>query len=105
MQRPLAAIAILLHMALIVLWWSTPAALPPIQGKLQIDINRASPQELSILPQVGPVLAQRIVENRKRLGFFADVQALDRVHGIGQQTLRQISPYCAAGSPSLPSHQ
>ncbi|MDG2223655.1 MAG: helix-hairpin-helix domain-containing protein [Rubripirellula sp.] len=97
MQSSLAAVAILLHSVLIILWWSTPAPLPPILGKLQIDINQASPQELSILPQVGPVLARRIVENRTRLGDFAEVRALDRVHGIGQQTLRQISPYCVAG--------
>ena len=74
-----------------------PAPMPPIQGRFQININQASPQEFSVLPQIGPVLARRIVEDRDRLGHFPDVDALDRVHGIGPSTLEQIRPYCAVG--------
>lgn len=95
-QNTLAAIAFLLHLALLVRWWCIPDPLPVRQGQLIIDINQASSQEFSVLPQVGPVLAKRIVENRTRLGRFESVGDLQRVHGIGHSTVQQIRPYCVA---------
>lgn len=57
---------------------------------IQIDLNRAEPRELCLLPGVGPVLARRIVENRQRVGPFQSLEALERVHGIGEKTIEQI---------------
>jgi competence ComEA-like helix-hairpin-helix protein len=50
---------------------------------LPIDLNRASAQELEALPGIGTALAARIIENRSELGPFTDVDALERVPGIG----------------------
>lgn len=51
-----------------------------------VDINAASLAELESLPRVGPKLAQRIVEGRP----YADVDALERVRGIGPATLDRL---------------
>ncbi len=61
---------------------------------LQIDINQASDREFALLPDVGPVLASRIVDDRERNGKFASIKDLARVHGIGQKTIAQIAVYC-----------
>lgn len=51
-----------------------------------VDINAASLAELESLPRVGPKLARRIVEGRP----YADVDALERVRGIGPATLLRL---------------
>jgi competence protein ComEA len=56
----------------------------------KIDINRASPHELTYLPGIGPILAQRIVEYRERKGPFQDLSELLRVPGIGELKLEKI---------------
>lgn len=99
-RRSLAIIALLLHVTLMVSVLSTPESVSLPNGRLQINVNQASPQELSILPQVGPVLARRIVLERDRLGDFADVEDLVRVHGIGPSTLEKIRPYCVVCNES-----
>ncbi|MEX1361822.1 MAG: helix-hairpin-helix domain-containing protein [Nannocystaceae bacterium] len=53
-----------------------------------VPLNRASEQELTSLPRVGPVLARRIVESRP----FASVDELLRVRGIGPVTLERLRP-------------
>lgn len=67
---------------------------------LRIDLNVAEPRELALLPRVGPILANRIVENRRRFGPFATVDDLGRVHGIGPKTLDQIRGICEVDSAS-----
>ena len=53
-----------------------------------IDVNTASAVELQKLKMVGPVLSQRIVEERTAKGPFASLQDLTtRVKGIGPDTI------------------
>jgi competence ComEA-like helix-hairpin-helix protein len=59
---------------------------------IEIDLNLAEVRELSLLPGVGPVLARRIVDNRRRLGGFESIESLRRVRGIGEKKLEQIRP-------------
>ena|SRR5688572_11791421 len=65
---------------------AAPAALRPI------NINTAPAAELELLPGIGPALAARIVENREMKGPFTSVDDLDRVKGIGPETLRKLRP-------------
>jgi len=51
-----------------------------------ININTASLQHLESLPGVGPVIAQRIVNQRP----FATVDDLIRVKGLGKKKMAQI---------------
>lgn len=52
----------------------------------EVDINTASLEQLDELSGIGPVYAQRIVDNRP----FSSVDDLDRVKGIGPATLAKI---------------
>jgi competence protein ComEA len=56
----------------------------------RLDLNRATVQELEALPQVGPALAQRIVEFRTKHGPFKSVDDLLKVQGIGEKMLGKL---------------
>ncbi|XWX02517.1 ComEA family DNA-binding protein [Aggregatilineales bacterium SYSU G02658] len=66
-----------------------PTALPSART---IAINRATMDELTALPGIGPALAAQIVAYREANGPFADLAALDAVPGIGARTLEVLEP-------------
>lgn len=51
-----------------------------------VDINSASLEELETIKGIGPVIAERIIEERP----FEKIEELDRVKGIGNKTLEKI---------------
>ena len=55
-----------------------------------IYINRATVAELETLPSIGPVMAQRIVMYREKMGPFTSLDDLDKVSGIGAATLAEL---------------
>lgn len=55
-----------------------------------VHLNQATATDLERLPGVGPVLAQRIVDHRDRLGPFRSVEDLLDVPGIGEAKLAAI---------------
>ena len=52
-----------------------------------IDLNRATADELTRLPGIGPVLAARIIAARDARGAFESVDDLRRVAGVGAAKL------------------
>jgi len=58
-----------------------------------IDINSASEEELQLVPRIGPVLAQRIIQFRQENGQFDRLEELKQVKGIGKATFKRIVPY------------
>jgi competence protein ComEA len=74
----------------------------PAPAPLAIDLNTAGPDELSLLPGVGPSLAARIVEDRMARGPFRAIDDLDRVRGVGPALLRAVRPFARAGVPEAP---
>jgi len=56
----------------------------------RIRLNAATAAELDALPGVGPVLAERIVEQRESRGPFATVEDLLDVPGIGERKLASL---------------
>lgn len=58
-----------------------------------IDLNEASASEMTALPGVGPVLAERIVQYRLEVGPFRDVEDLLDVAGIGEAKLATMRPH------------
>jgi competence ComEA-like helix-hairpin-helix protein len=75
----------------------------PLTGKpsrktsLLLNINTAPPESLTMLPRVGEVIAQRIIELRQRLGRFDSVEQLVQVRGIGKKTLELLRPNITIG--------
>jgi competence ComEA-like helix-hairpin-helix protein len=64
-----------------------------------INVNEASAAELQRLPRIGPVLSQRIIEERARAPFRS-VDELRRVKGIGPKTLENLRPFVTVESLS-----
>lgn len=67
---------------------------PLAEGEF-VDVDRASVQELTRLPRVGPRLAKAIVADRERRGAFGSLAGLDRVAGVGPALLRAVQPFAA----------
>lgn len=55
-----------------------------------VNINTASKEELDVLPGIGPVKAQAIVDYRKANGPFKSVDDLKKVNGIGDATFDKL---------------
>lgn len=68
---------------------------PPAGGKL--NINTATEAQFETLPSIGPVLAQRIVQDRDTNGPFAGVDDLMRVPGIKDALMQKIRPFVTTG--------
>jgi len=64
-----------------------------------IDLNLASAKELQELPGVGPVTAQRIIDQREKSGRFHRVEDLLAVRGISQKKLDAMRPYVTVSAP------
>lgn len=68
-------------------------ALPPhlsFAEPPKVSINRAEAGELVALPGIGPVLAQRIVEDRAWHGPYLLAKDLRRVKGVTAKTVERI---------------
>lgn len=55
-----------------------------------ININTASAAELTALPGIGEVLANRIIEHRTSKGSFGSIEDLKNVSGIGDRKFSDI---------------
>ncbi|MFM1803681.1 MAG: hypothetical protein RL136_560 [Planctomycetota bacterium] len=76
-----------------------PAVVVPA---VRIDLNRASVDELALLPEVGPSLASEIVADRATRGAFASVEELTRVRGIGPSVLAALSAHARVSELRAP---
>ena len=61
--------------------------------QITININTAGKDELVLLPNVGPVTAERIIRYRKDYGLFDSIDYLTRVIGIGPKTLEKLKAF------------
>jgi competence ComEA-like helix-hairpin-helix protein len=67
----------------------------PRAGKARapVDLNRAGVPELESLPGIGPTLAGRIAEQRRRYGPFRELEDLLAVRGVGPRLLERLRPW------------
>jgi competence protein ComEA len=56
----------------------------------QININTAAAKELQMLPGIGKVTADQIVQYRTDFGQFSSADDLLKVKGVGRKTLEKI---------------
>lgn len=57
-----------------------------------IRINTATCNELSCLPQIGTVKAERIIAYRTSHGAFQNLEQLAQVEGISKATAEKLNP-------------
>lgn len=62
----------------------------PAGTSRKVDLNAATLEQLDVLPGVGPVTAQRILDWRAAHGRFTSVNQLREVSGIGQARLARL---------------
>lgn len=83
--------ALWLPVLLLLLFSSSSTASLSLTGKL--NINKASQQELLLLPYIGDVRSKAIFSHRVAGGDFKDLSLLLDVKGIGEKTYNRILPY------------
>ncbi len=69
---------------------ASSAAAPGVIYMKKININTASLEELKDLPEIGEVLAGRIISYRKANGIFKKTEDIMKVGGIGEKTYEKI---------------
>lgn len=72
---------------------TVPAPTADTQTQFPININTATLEQLDLIPGIGPVLAQRILDYREEIGQFHHVEELLDVSGIGEKTLANMLQY------------
>jgi competence ComEA-like helix-hairpin-helix protein len=65
---------------------------PAVTEASPINVNEAAQEDLERLPGIGPVTAERMVQERKR-SFFTSPEDLSRVPGIGPKTIENLAPF------------
>jgi comEA protein len=72
---------------------------PPLRP---ININTANAEELQLVPGIGPVTAEKILQMRKSYGAFKSVDDLVAIRGIGKKRLDKMRKYLTVGKAASP---
>lgn len=76
---------------------------------MPVNLNTATSEELQLVPGIGPVTADKILQMRKSYGAFKSVDDLSAIRGIGPKRLEKMRKYltvgkaAAAAKPANPS--
>jgi competence protein ComEA len=89
--------ACLLFVAVVGLAWPALADKGQLEGV--VNLNTASPDELGLIPGVGPARVRNILAYRKAHAFRT-VDELARIKGIGRKTIRHWRTHLAVSGPS-----
>lgn len=76
---------------------STAATDEPAASSGLVDINSATAAQLEELPEIGPKLAERIIEYRTANGPFASVNQLVAIRGISERIVEILRPLVTVG--------
>jgi len=102
-SQPLIAAAVAVGLVGMAVWFIASGGLhgglvlhdhpPPATGIFTVNINAAGVTELSQLPGLGTITAQKIVDYRTSNGAFASHDDLLAVPGVGPVTLDAMRPH------------
>jgi comEA protein len=78
------------------------AAAPALHAKKKpptapVNLNTATSEELQLVPGIGPVTAEKILQMRKSYGAFKSVDDLSAIRGIGPKRLEKMRKYLTVG--------
>jgi len=62
-----------------------------------INLNTATSDELQLVPGIGPVTAEKILQMRKSYGPFKSVDDLLAIRGLGAKRLEKMRKYLTVG--------
>ena len=63
-------------------------------GIFPIEINKASEEELQLIPNIGPATAKLIIAYRNEYGSIVSFRELLSIDGIGEKTVEVLKEYC-----------
>lgn len=72
---------------------SFPDEEEPEAVRFPLELNAATYDELLLIPQVGDVMAQRILQYRDHLGGYTSLSQLREIKGVGDKVFAVISAY------------
>lgn len=67
----------------------------PIRTGLRIDVNTADAADLTLLPGIGPGIAQHILDARAQGAVFHNSDELQTVRFVGPSVAERIEPWVA----------
>jgi comEA protein len=65
-----------------------------------VNLNTATSEELQLVPGIGPVTAEKILQMRKSYGAFKSVDDLSAIRGIGPKRLEKMRKYLTVSKTS-----
>ncbi len=74
-------------------------ALSPAMAADLIDLNTATADELTRLPQIGPARAQDIIQYREANGPFVSADDLQNIRGIGPRIVDGLRDLVTTSMP------
>ncbi len=60
---------------------------------IPLNLNKVEKEHLTLIPGIGPQLAQRIINYRSKKGGFRNIEELKEVRGIGDKKVRNLERY------------
>ena len=60
---------------------------------MPIDLNRATPEELALIPGIGRSTAAKIARFREEKGLFPSIDELKRIQGLGRKQYEEMRKY------------
>jgi competence ComEA-like helix-hairpin-helix protein len=93
-MRPVLWLALILHLPL-----GSVARAETAQLEGVVNLNTASPEELRLIPGVGPARIRNILAYRRNHPFRT-IEELARIKGIGRKTVRRWRQHLAVSGPS-----
>lgn len=99
-SRPEGGLVFTEHESIVRTTEGTQPDAPGILEGERIDINTASADDLTRLPDIGSTRAAAIVAWREENGGFAAIEDITQVSGIGDGIFSRIAPYiCVSQQP------